>query len=206
MTGDSPGRLLRLWIVTLILIVSTVKPAFVQDASEATEVVCPSVLGTGLTTQREFCDILIGRDPQVGVRVVIPRQSGEAQLSFDLSNRHTYSEEQALAGLAFAQYTATIGVLTSDGTLLSRGVIQSEFRSIEDLVDRVGGGAGPGGVKAVAPTGLVRIEVNIPSQVDSVAILGEILEVRRLDGHDIFTSTGRPIAIISNVEVSYLAR
>ena len=69
-----------------------------------------------------------------------------------------------------------------------------------------GGGAGPGGVKAVAPTGLVLIEVNIPSQVDSVAILGEILEVRRLDGHDIFTSTGRPIAIISNVEVSYLAR
>ena len=74
------------------------------------------------------------------------------------------------------------------------------------MVDRVGGGAGPGGGKAVAPTGLVRIEVTIPSQVDSVAILGEILEVRRLDGHDIFTSTGRPIAIISNVEVSYLAR
>ena len=206
MTGDSPDRFLRLWIVTLILIVSMVKPAFVQDASEATEVVCPSVLGTGLTTQREFCDILIGRDPQAGVRVVIPRQSGEAQLSFDLSNRHTYSEEQALAGLAFAKYTATIGVLTSDGTLLSRGVIQSEFRSVEDLVDRVGGGAGPGGVKAVAPTGLVRIEVAIPGEVDSVAILGENLDVRRLDGHDIFTSPGRPIAIISNVQVRYLSR
>ena len=71
MTGDSLDRFLRLWIVTLMLIVSVVKPAFVQDASEAAEVVCPSVLGTGLTTQREFCDILIGRDPQVGVRVCL---------------------------------------------------------------------------------------------------------------------------------------
>jgi hypothetical protein len=61
-------------------------------------------------------------------------------------------------------------------------------------------------VKAVAPTGLVRIEVTIPGEVDSVAILGENLDVRRLDGHDIFTSPGRPIAIISNVELRYLSR
>ena len=40
-----------------------------------------------------------------------------------------------------------------DNTLISRAVVQSEFRTAADLVDRVGGGAGPGGVKAVAPTG-----------------------------------------------------
>ena len=54
---------------------------------------------------------------------------------------------------AYARYTATIGVLTLDNTLISRAVVQNEFRAAGDLVDRVGGGAGPGGVKAVAPTG-----------------------------------------------------
>ena len=38
-----------------------------------------------------------------------------------------------------------IGVLTADNTLLSRFVVQNEFRTAADLVDRVTGGAGPGG-------------------------------------------------------------
>ena len=50
-------------------------------------------------------------------------------LTFDLHNRHTYSEEQVRANRAFARYTATIGVLTMDNTLISRAAVQNEFRT-----------------------------------------------------------------------------
>ena len=55
--------------------------------------------------------------------------------------------------MAFRQYTATVGVLTMDNTLIDRAIIQSDFRAASDLFDRIEGGAGPGGVKAVAPAG-----------------------------------------------------
>ena len=96
---------------------------------------------------------MAGRDPAAGVVIQIPPHKGPATLTFDLHNLHTYSEEQVKAHRAYARYTATIGVLTMDNTLISRAVVQNEFRTADDLVDRVGGGAGPGGVKAVAPTG-----------------------------------------------------
>jgi hypothetical protein len=120
-----------------------------------------------------------------------------------LHNRHTYSEELIKANRAYRQYTATIGVLTADNTLLARGVVQNEFRTAADLVDRVGGGAGPGGVKAVAPTGTESISVTIPAAEQSVSILGEKLTVIRADGTDNFSAPGRPIAIISNVMLEY---
>ncbi len=90
-----------------------------------------------------------------------------------------------------------------DSILLARAVVASEFRTVEDLIDRIGGGAGPGGVKAVAPTGHARVSVSIPADVDEVSILGERLDVVRLDGRDTFNAPGRPIAIISNVEIDY---
>ena len=42
-----------------------------------------------------------------------------------------------------------------------------------DLVERITGGAGPGGVKAVAPIGSEPISVEIPPDVTEVALLGE---------------------------------
>jgi len=73
------------------------------------------------------------------------------------------------------------------------------------MVDRVSGGAGPGGVKAVAPTGTESISVTIPATEKTVSILGEKLAVIRADsdGTDTFTVPGRPIAIISNVMLQY---
>ena len=56
-----------------------------------------------------------------------------------------YSEELIKSNRAYRRYTASIGVLTMDNTLLSRAVVQNEFRTAADLVDRIGGGAGPGG-------------------------------------------------------------
>jgi hypothetical protein len=120
-----------------------------------------------------------------------------------LHNRHTYSEELVKANRGFRRYTATIGVLTEDNTLISRAIIQNEFRTEADLVERVGGGAGPGGVKAVAPTGTEAIRITIPAAEQSVSILGEKLSVVRVDGTDNFSAPGRPVAVVSNVNLEY---
>ena len=194
------------WVSATVVAVAAVVATAQASQIEPAGVACPSLLGHGIYTGRSFCDVLTGRDPAGGIIITIPRHRGEAILTFDLSNRHTYSEDQVRAGRAFARYTATIGVLTSDSTLLSRGVVQSEFRVVDDLVDRVDGGAGPGGVKAVAPVGLERISVAVPANVTEVSILGEVLEVIRIDGQDVFRSPGRPIAIVSNIEVEYRPR
>ena len=125
-------------------------------------------------------------------------------MSFELHNRHTYSAELVKAKQAYRKYTATIGVLTMDNTLIDRAIVQSEFRTEKDLFDRITGGAGPGGVKAVAPSGDEFITIELPEDVgDQVSVLGEKLSVMRPDGVDNFNSPGRPIATISNVMLEY---
>src|SRR6267154_2479525 len=169
----------------------------------APEMNCPAPLGTGVNTNQTFCDVMTGRDPAAGILIKLPPHKGPVTLTFDLHNRHTYSEEQVKAGRAFTRYTATIGVLTLDNTLISRAVVQNEFRTAGDLVDRVGGGAGAGGVKAVAPTGTESITVAIPEEEMSVSLLGEKLAVERMDGPATYTQPGRPIAVVSNVMLDY---
>ena len=163
---------------------------------------CPQPLGEGVTTKQAFCDVLIGRDPAGGIVITLPPHTGPVTLTFDLHNRHTYSEELVRSKQGFRRYTASIGVLTMDNTLISRAAVESEFRTSADLVDRISGGGGPGGLKAVAPTGTEMISVEIPAEEDRVSILGEKLLELRPDGRDEFMASGRPIAIISNVMVS----
>lgn len=169
------------------------------------DVKCPSELGIGVTTNRRFCDVLTGTDPKEGVLVLIPPHRGPVTISFELHNRHTYSAELVKLKQAYRKYTATVGVLTMDNTLIGRAVVQSEFRTEKDLFDRIGGGAGPGGVKAVAPSGVEVISIELPADVeDQVSILGEKLAVMRNDGViDNFNSAGRPIASVSNVMLEY---
>ena len=171
--------------------------------TEPAVITCPNPLGAGVVSKRSFCDVLTGREPADGIIVTIPPHTGPATLTFDLHNRHMYSEELIKSNRGYRRYTATIGVLTMDNTLLSRAVVQNEFRAGTDLVDRIGGGAGPGGVKAVAPTGLETVSITIPMEEASVSILGEKLTVLRLDGVDNFTLPGQPVAIISNVMLEY---
>ena len=165
---------------------------------------CASELGMGVSTQRRFCDVLTGNDPTDGVLVTIPPHRGPVTMSFELHNRHTYSAELVKLKQAYRKYTATVGVLTMDNTLIERAVVQSEFRTEKDLFDRISGGAGPGGVKAVAPSGDEFIVIELPEDVgEQVSVLGEKLSVMRPDGVDNFNSAGRPIATISNVMLEY---
>jgi hypothetical protein len=166
------------------------------------DVTCPEQLGTGVRTRANFCFVLAGRNPADGVLVAVPPHT-EATLTFDLHNRHSYSEEEVRAGRGFAKYTAVIGVLTMTGDLLGRGAVQSEFRQARDLYDRITGGAGPAGMKAVAPLGREQVTISIPPSVAQVSLLGEVLEASTSAGREIATP-GRPVAIVSNLQLQYI--
>jgi hypothetical protein len=184
---------------------TTKKPAAAPARkTEPAQVTCPSPLGSGVTTNRVFCDVPIGRTPEDGIAIAIPPHRGTTVLTFDLHNRMTYSEDLVRAGRAYARLTATVGVMTMDNTLITRAVVQNEFRTSADLFDRIGGGAGPGGLKAVAPTGVEPIRVELPADLTEVCVLGEKLAARRPDADEMFTGPGRPIAIISNVMVEFV--
>jgi hypothetical protein len=164
---------------------------------------CPQPLGTGVKTMRTFCDVLIERDPNKGIVITLPPHSGPVTLTFDLHNRHLYSEELVKTGRAYRRYTTSIGVMAMDNTLLSRAAVQNEFRTAADLVDRIAG-TGPGGLKAVAPTGTEPISIMIDAEEQKVSIMGEKLTELGTDGQrNEWTTIDRPIAIISNVMVEY---
>lgn len=181
------------------------KPAAPAMKTEPAAVQCRESLGIGVRTKASYCFVPAGRDPQQGVLVTIPPHSGPATLMFELHNRHTYSEEDVKAGRGFASYLAVIGVLTMNGELLGRGAVQSEFRTAKDLFERIAGGAGPSGVKAVAPIGNETVTVPIPATVTQVSLLGEILDSLTAIGRET-ASPGRPVALVSNVRVEYRPR
>jgi hypothetical protein len=169
---------------------------------EAAQLKCPETLGTGVRTGASYCFVLAGDDPEHGVIVTLPAHTGPASLLFDLHNRHTFSDEDVRGGRGYAKYTAVVAALTMKGEMIDRGAVQSEFRTAKDLYERIGGGAGPGGVKAVAPLGHEQITMAIPQGVDQVSLLGEVLDATTAAGRETATP-GRTVAIISNVRVEY---
>ena len=177
-------------------------PAALKEPADLT---CPTPLGIGVKTNEAFCDVMTGRSPADGVidQTAAARGSGHADLRSPQPS-HVLRGRNPDAQRVSPRYTATIGVLTMDNTLVSRAVVQSEFRTAADLVDRVGGAAGPGGMKAVAPTGTESIAVTVPQGENEVSLLGEKLTVERPDETTAtYTQPGRPIADVSNVMVEY---
>ena len=158
---------------------------------------CPAQLGTGARTGRVFCDVLVATEAAGGVLLQLPARRAAATLTFDLHTRHTYSAEQERAGAGFARRTATVAVLTLDGRVLSRAVVQAEVRRESDLFDRITGGAGPSGLKAVAPAGSETIVIEVPAAVGTISLVGEQLVVRTVRGDEAYTTPGRPVAVVS---------
>ncbi len=169
------------------------------------EVECPSILGIGIDTERTYCDVQIGDEIADGILVRIPPHRGPATVRFTLHGRHTYSADEVARGRGYARYLATAAVASAQ-EVLARPVLLAEFHGAADLVDRVGGGAGPGGVKAIAPVGAERVQVVVPSNVTEISIVGLELEVRRVDSRETHIARGRAIALISDVNVEYRAR
>jgi hypothetical protein len=179
------------------------RPASPTFKTEAVALVCPSPLGQGVATQRNFCSIQADIEPSAGAIVRLPPHRGPATLSFDLHNRHMYSAELVDRGRGYTRATATIGVLAMNKTLLTRAVVQTEFRAAVDLFDRVAAGAGMAGVKAVAPIGNEPVTLEVAEGVNAVSILGEKLVIVGVDSSETITGAGRPIAVVSNVRLRY---
>jgi hypothetical protein len=171
--------------------------------TEAIAIECPNILGDGVTSGERYCDIVTASDVKNGTVIRLPKHRGVAVVSFELHNRQMYSAELVRSGRGYTRALATIVAAGMDGTVLQRNAVLSEFRQESDLIERISGGAGPGGVKAVAPTGTEHIEMEIPSEEESVTILGEKLSVLRVDGIDNFSAPGRPVALVSNVMITY---
>ena len=199
------GSLAPKAIVAVLVLWNTMTVDAQTRRIEPAEVQCPSVLGVGVDTDRIYCDVLVGTDISEGILVIVPPHRGPATLTFMLYGRHTYSAEAVARGRGYARYLATTAVATSD-SVLARPIVLAEFHNIEDLADRVSGGAGPSGVKAVAPVGGEGITVTVPANVNEVSIVGLELEVERVDGREAFGAPGRPIAVLGDVQVEYRAR
>jgi hypothetical protein len=167
------------------------------------DVKCPSLIGMGIKTVRSFCDVPAGRDPAQGIVITLPPHTGPGTLTFDLHARHLYSEDEMKRGKPYSRYRAVMGALTMKGDLLDRGAVEAEFRTAADLFDRIGGGAGPGSLKAVAPAGREPIIITVPAGVDEVSLLGETLDAITPAGHETVVMPGRPVAIISNLLFEY---
>lgn len=170
---------------------------------EAPQVTCPAAVGSGIKTGRLFCDVLTAADPTGGILIKIPPHTGPVTLTFDLHARHTYSEEQTRLGRAFARYTATTGILTMNNDLVQRAVVLAEFRTLKDAFDRIGGGAGPGGVKAIVPVGVESVKVTLDAALEQVSLLGEKVLISRLDGESTLAAPGQPVALVSNLQIEY---
>lgn len=175
----------------------TAKPVPLQTATPAVK--CPSLVGMGVKTVRSFCDVPAGNDPAQGILVTLPPHTGNGTLTFDLHARHVYSEDEIKRGKAYARYRAGIAVATMKADVLTRAGVEAEFRTAADLFDRIGGGAGPGSLKAVAPAGREQVIVTVPANVDQVSLVGETLDALTPAGRETAVMAGRPVAIVSNI-------
>jgi hypothetical protein len=211
---------MRRYAAAIVIVALAVLPAFAQNKTSSKkkapakaaavppktmtpDVKCPSLIGMGVKTVRSFCDVPAGREPAQGVVITLPPHAGTGTLTFDLHARHLYSEDEMKSGKVYSRYRAGIGVLAMNGDLISRGAVEAEFRTPDNLFDRIGGGNGPGGLKAVAPAGREQVIVDIPADVVQVALLGETLDAITPAGHETSVMSGRPVAIVSNVLFEY---
>ena len=166
---------------------------------------CVSDLGLGAKSARQFCDVLITKPGAESIVMAIPPHTGTATLKFDLHNRFTVPLGKPDPGAAFARNAAMVAIRRSTGEEIDRAAVYSEFRTVQDLFDRIAG-VGPGGVKVVAPGPAESYEISIPPTVSAISIAGLRLEVTTRDGRAIRDQEGVPVAIVSKLRIEYTPR
>jgi len=181
---------------------SGAKPAAQKVTTAAT---CAAELGNGVKTDRRFCDVLIASTGAESVAMTIPAHTGTATLQFDLHNRFVVPAASAAPALAYARHSATVAVIRSTGAVIGRGGVASEFRSVQQLFDRIAGPT-PGLPKTIAPGPAEGIRVTIPAGVNAIGIVGEAVTVLDHTGETRFPTPGRPVAIVSNLRIEYRPR
>jgi hypothetical protein len=171
-----------------------------------TDVRCAAELGAGVKSQRQFCDVFITTEPNDSVTVTIPAHTGAATLMFDLHPRFTVANGVVDPSQAFVRFAALVAVVRPNGQVIERAAVAREYRTVQDLFDRIGGGPRPSGFKAVAPGQPEAIKVSVPAGLSTVGIVGVKLDATTKEGtatHDGAGAPARPIAIVSNLRVAY---
>jgi hypothetical protein len=167
-----------------------------QDAT------CATLLGDGVKSKRSFCDVFVATKPAQSVMMPIPKHTGTATLMFDLHNRFAPPTGSADPAQAFQRHTVIVAVVRPTGEVIDRAVVTGEFRTVQDLFDRIAG-TGPTGVKAVAPGPAQSVRVTIPAGLNEIGIVGVRQDIDTRSAHAAFTTPGRPIAIVSNMRIEY---
>ena len=199
--------MIRLGVIAALVMLVVGVPVMAQRGVRVvTNVECAAPLGAGLKTKRAFCDVLIAASPADSISIAVPPHTGSATLRFDLHNRFTVPAIVVPGALTFARHEAIVSVVRPTGSVISKAAVVREFRSIDDLFDQIGGGANPGGVKAVAPGQGEPVRVTIPTGLTSVGIVGARLAVLMRTNQEVFDTPGRPVAIVSNVRLEYRPR
>ena len=172
-----------------------------RAATVSTTAKCAADLGLGVTSARRFCDVIVATKAADSIAIAIPPHRGPAKLLFDLHNRVAARPETGQAAQTFARNSSVIAVI-GPKTEIARAAAVSEFRTLADMFDRIGGG-GAGGVKAVGPGPGTPVDITIPPGMNAVGIVGVRLEVVTRLGRQSYDTPGRPIAIVSNIRAEY---
>jgi len=171
-----------------------------------TEARCAADLGMGAKSGRRFCDVIVARTAVESVAMVIPAHAGPATLRFDLHNRFVVTDAGRPPAEAFERHAALVAIVSGAGDEIVRAAVTREYRTVEDLFDRITGGGRDGGMKAVAPGGAEPVVAIIPEGVTSVGIIGVSVERFSVAGREAFDTPGRPVALASNFRIEYTPR
>ena len=163
---------------------------------------CAADLGVGVKSHRQFCDVIVSRDPADSIAITIPPHRGPATLRFDLHNRFTIPIPDVPPAQAFARHLAVVAIIRPTGSVIDRAAVAGEFRRVSDVYDQIAGG-GPGGLKIIAPGRAETVVIAIPAGLASLGIVGVRLDVTTINGRTVFETDGRPVAIVSNLRIEY---
>ena len=177
-----------------------------KPAKRTTQVaVCASNLGTGVKTNRQFCDVIVASAAAESVSMTIPARTGAATLMFDLHNRFPVPAANIDPVQAFTSHVAVVAVITSTGEVIERTAVSREYRTVADLFDRIAGPARASAPKNIAPGQPQPVRVTIPAGITGIGIVGTRLEEWRAAGRGTYDNQ-RPIAIVSNWRIEYTPR
>ena len=167
--------------------------------------VCAANLGTGVKTNRQFCDVIIASSAAESFSMTIPARTGAATLMFDLHNRFPVPAANIDPVQAFTSHAAVVAVIRSTGEFIERTAVSREYRSAADLFDRIAGPARGTAPKNIAPGQPQPVRVTIPAGITGIGIVGTRLEEWRAAGRGTYDNQ-RPIAIVSNWRIEYTPR
>jgi hypothetical protein len=185
------------------LVSADVQTARVGRGRVVTEARCASDLGMGAKSGRRFCDVFVVATPVESVALSIPPHTGAATLRFDLHNRFLMSDTERTPAEAYERHAALVAIVSGTGEEIVRAAVTREYRTIEDLFDRITGGGREDGLKAVAPGSPEAVVAIIPDGMNAIGIVGISVERVSAAGRQIYDSPGRPVALASNFRIEY---